>query len=231
MQIVEAAAGWARVAELRLKRRGTPLEFVLYPMIHVGDAAFFAEVDRRLTAVDLVVAEGVRGPSRVVDGLTSVYRAAARDPRTGVVRQSHAPSRVPVVRPDVTGAEFDLHWRTIPLWERGTIWAGVGLANVLHRVAGPQWWLDQLELLAMDDLASDEEILFSGYEGVERVVLQERDARLLAALDTIHTQRSHEKLTVAVVYGAAHMRAVVRGLGDRHGYRVYTAEWLTALDA
>jgi hypothetical protein len=34
---------------------------------------------------------------------------------------------------------------------------------------------------------------------------------------------------VTVIYGAGHVPAVVRGLLDRHGYRVRTAEWLTVV--
>jgi hypothetical protein len=46
------------------------------------------------------------------------------------------------------------------------------------------------------------------------------------ALDTIHQQRSQEPISVAVVYGAGHMPAVVRSLA-RYGYRASSAEWLT----
>jgi hypothetical protein len=60
-------------------------------------------------------------------------------------------------------------------------------------------------------------------------VLHERDARLLAALTAVHELRSAEDVTVAVVYGAAHMRAALRGLGDRLGYRVRAVEWLTVV--
>ena len=48
----------------------------------------------------------------------------------------------------------------------------------------------------------------------------------MRALDTIHQQRSQEPISVAVVYGAGHMPAVVRSLA-RYGYRASSAEWLT----
>jgi hypothetical protein len=106
VQIVEATEGWVRVAELRLRRRGTPLRFVLYPMIHIGEPAFYAEVRRRLADVDLVVAEGVGG-GRAVEGLTSVYRGLGEDPASGVVVQDDVfPPGVPVLCPDSSGADF-----------------------------------------------------------------------------------------------------------------------------
>ncbi|MFI6265843.1 hypothetical protein [Micromonospora sp. NPDC051006] len=54
---------------------------------------------------------------------------------------------------------------------------------------------------------------------------------LLAALSELIRTRSSEPIDVAVVYGAGHVPAIVRGLVDRHGYRPRTAEWITVLDA
>jgi hypothetical protein len=231
MQIVEAAEGWVRVAELRLRRRGTPLEFVLYPMFHVGLPEFYAEVNRRLAGVDVVVLEGVRG-SRVGPGLASGYLELARDPRTGLVRQwTEIPPDAVVVRPDSPGAEFDERWRTVPLVQRAAVWLGVGYVRAGHRLLGSGWHLDHVRGAAMDDLPTNEEILDEEIlEDVDRVMLHERDERLLQAIATLHEQRSHEAVTVAVLWGAAHMRAVVHGLGER-GYRVYAAEWLTVIDS
>jgi hypothetical protein len=46
----------------------------------------------------------------------------------------------------------------------------------------------------------------------------------------LHDQRSGEDIEVAVVYGAAHVPVVVRGLMDRYGYRPRSADWLTITD-
>jgi hypothetical protein len=62
---------------------------------------------------------------------------------------------------------------------------------------------------------------------VEAAFGGERDDRLLAALTRLHEQRCGEDIEVAVVYGAAHVPAVVRGLRDRYGYRPRSADWLT----
>jgi pheromone shutdown protein TraB len=62
-------------------------------------------------------------------------------------------------------------------------------------------------------------------------MVEERDALLTDAIAHIHTQRCHEAIEVAVVYGAAHFPAVVRTLTGRLGYRPQRdAEWLTAID-
>ena len=229
MQIVEAADGWMRVAELRLRRRGTALEFVLYPMVHVGLPEFYAEVSHRLAGVDVVVAEGVRG-GRTIRGLSSAYRELA-DPELGLVLQRiDLPPDVPVVRPDSSGAEFDTRWRTVPLTQRTVAWLGIGYLRAGHRLLGARWHLHQMGDMSLNDLPTNEEILLEAeLEDLDRVVLHERDERLLRALTEIHEQRSDEDLVVAVVYGADHMRAVAYGLGAL-GYRVYAAEWLTAID-
>ncbi len=58
----------------------------------------------------------------------------------------------------------------------------------------------------------------------------ERDDRLLAVLSRLHEERSGEDIEVAVVCGAAHVPAIVRGLMDRYGYRPRSADWLTVAD-
>jgi len=45
----------------------------------------------------------------------------------------------------------------------------------------------------------------------------------------IHHSRCDEAIDVAVVYGAEHMRAVVRHPGGRYGYWAKDAEWMTVL--
>ena len=51
-----------------------------------------------------------------------------------------------------------------------------------------------------------------------------------AALCRLHEERGGESIEVAVVYGAAHVPAVVRGLLNRYRYRPRGAEWLTVVD-
>jgi hypothetical protein len=46
------------------------------------------------------------------------------------------------------------------------------------------------------------------------------------ALAAIHHERAHEPLRVAVIYGAAHMLAVIEALRTL-GYQPSTSEWLT----
>jgi pheromone shutdown protein TraB len=81
---------------------------------------------------------------------------------------------------------------------------------------------------SQEDLPTLEEELGYGhrFDALQELLVDDRDALLVQALDAIHQQRSQEPMRVAVVYGAAHMPAVVRSLA-RYGYRASSAEWLT----
>jgi hypothetical protein len=57
------------------------------------------------------------------------------------------------------------------------------------------------------------------------------DSRLVRALGAIHAERQHEPAKVAVVFGAAHIPAVVDYLTGQFGYYVGDASWLTVAHA
>ncbi len=50
------------------------------------------------------------------------------------------------------------------------------------------------------------------------------------ALERVHEERCNEAIHVAIVYGAGHMPAVVRYLGQRFGYWASDAEWMTIFE-
>jgi hypothetical protein len=64
MQYIEASVIGVRSAVITLKRRATPLRFVLIPMVHVAEPSFYREVAALAGDCALIVAEGV--PSRYV---------------------------------------------------------------------------------------------------------------------------------------------------------------------
>jgi hypothetical protein len=80
------------------------------------------------------------------------------------------------------------------------------------------------------DLPPDEEDFADSSPELEAAFGGERDERLLTALCRLHEERSGESIEVAVVYGAAHVPAVVRGSRNRYGYRPHGAAWLTVAD-
>ena len=59
MQFVEKNSFNVRSAIYHLRKEGTDLEFVVFPMIQLGEQGFFDEIGRRLSSCDLILAEGV----------------------------------------------------------------------------------------------------------------------------------------------------------------------------
>ncbi|MBO0868170.1 MAG: hypothetical protein J2P15_06355 [Micromonosporaceae bacterium] len=243
MQIIEVSVIGVRSSVLTLTRRESPLRFTFYPMIHIAEPAFYAAVRRQLRRCDLIVAEGVGGtrtgdhkvasqrPSsgRVVgSALTSSYELPARFQRSGLVQQDidYEALGVPVRCPDMTDEEFTGGWNEVPLWQRAVLVAAAPLVG-LHRLAfGSRRALARE--MNLDD--ADWEGTFEGAESFEELsslLGEQRDRLLLAELDRIHRERHAEPVTVAVVYGAAHVAPAVHGMRALHGYRVRDAEWLT----
>jgi hypothetical protein len=227
MQIIEQSVAGVRSAVLRLTRRDTPLRFEIYPMVHIGEPAFYAAVARRLRRCDLVVAEGV-GRTPAGSLLTMSYRLPARFERSGLVVQDidYASLGVPVVNPDLSGADFEAGWRELPLLQRAVLSAAGPLVGVDRLLFGSRRALArQLELTDVE--WHDRALEIDSADQLEELIVDRRDRLLIAALDRIHRERCHEAITVAVVYGAWHVPAVIDGLRGLHRYGVRGAEWLT----
>ena len=60
MQFIESSVVGVRSAVITLACRSGPLRFVLFPMIHVGERSFYAQVTARLRECAIIVAEGDR---------------------------------------------------------------------------------------------------------------------------------------------------------------------------
>ncbi len=224
MDIIDASDLGVRTVVLELRRRGTPCRFTIYPMIHVGEASFYREVASRLATHDLIVAEGIIGPSRATRLMTQVYRSKPLLDRLGLQVQSRDlyDVGVPVVFPDMTGPELDRRWGEIGLPERA-MWSVLAPATRLYldRFASREMLANHLHL-DCDTLAIEEP---SGFE-LDEIVCDQRDALLCEAVTEIHTQRCEEDINVAVVYGAAHVAPLVNHLRARHGYVPRSGEWL-----
>ncbi|HET6214891.1 MAG TPA: hypothetical protein VFE14_18630 [Micromonosporaceae bacterium] len=235
MQIIEVTDLAVRSAVIRLRRKQSPLQFVLYPMIHMARPAFYAAVTSRLKRADVIVAEGVgrgeRGRSVLISALTLSYRVLRFNRRARLVRQDidYASFGVEVLCPDVSRDEFVAGWKRAPLAHRLTMWCVLPVIVIARLFGGTRaiWTrsTEQYDLPSPEDEEAAEQ-----FPEMEAAIDGDRDGRLLAALCRIHEQRGDEDIEVAVVYGAAHIPAVVHGLMDRYGYRARSADWLTVVD-
>jgi hypothetical protein len=219
-----------RSAVFTFRHRTSSLRFVVFPMVHLGDATFYAEVESRLRAVDVVIAEGVHGRSPYAAAITSVYRWLEGCDRLDLVVQriDYPGLGVPVICPDMSAAEFDRAWRQVPLRTSVPFIALSPVVGLGLRLFATRRFI--ASFLGTDDLPSAEEVLAGdGYAAVDAVLVEARDRRLVEYLQATHDQLGDLPATIAVLYGAHHVRAIVRAL-SRLGYRAADSEWLTVFE-
>ena len=241
MRAIDVREGRVQAAVFTMRRRGTPLRFVCFPMIHVATPSFYAEVRRLLTSCDLIVAEGVRGRSRPLTALTLAYRLAPRFRRRGLQLQDYVtllPPGVPVINPDVSAAEFLADLRHMPRREYWLMFAVAPVLGLVFAVCGPRPFLTRHLMVELPTVLRPEVLRAEAVRDTMRrkgiavddpftAANRRREHMLLDALTTIHEQRNDQPVAVAVVYGAAHAPVVAAGLMIRHGYRVREAQLLT----
>jgi hypothetical protein len=243
MQIIEVSVIGVRSSVLRLTRHDTPLRFEIFPMVHIGEPAFYTAVAERLRRCDLILAEGVgrtatsdesglarsaAGRSAVVSALTASYRLPAWFERSGLVEQNirYDTLGVPVRYPDMTDEQFAAGWRAVPVWQRALAVAASPLVGLDRLVFGSRRALARgMELTDMD--WHDQLLDIDSMDDLLALLGEQRDRLLIEEMDEIHRQRKHEPITVAVVYGAQHVAPIVHGMRALHGYGVRSAEWLT----
>lgn len=232
MQIIEVTGFWVRSAVIRLRHRQSPLQFVIYPMIHMAEPAFYAAVTARLGEADIVVAEGIRNDRRrrspLVGALMLSYTVLRFNRRAKLVQQAidYGALGVPVINPDVTVEEFEDGWRKVPLAHRLMMWCMLPFVVLVRLFGGSRViWSKSMEVNDLPS-AEDEEMSDAAPE-IEAAFAGTRDERLLAALYRLHSERGDEPVEVAVVYGAGHVAAIVEGLTKQLGYKARSADWLT----
>lgn len=221
MQITEVSVLGVRSSVTRMVHPAAPLVFLLFPMIHVALPQFYEQVTCRLGTCDLVVAEGADAPSSTGRAAVAALRLT-RQPRAGsLVWQAidYAALGVPTVWPESRKSGSSRIMARIDWWLDLVFM--VPFFTIVMLASGRQWLLTQH--FEVNDLSEVRVRMFS------KVIIDERDEELIRHLDRIHEERHDEPITVAVVYGAGHMPAVIRALA-RLGYRPRSATWLTAIE-
>ncbi len=226
MQYIESSVIGIRSAVITLKRRTTPLRFVLFPMVHVAEPAFYAAVEARAGKCDLIVAEGA--PSRffpVQEWMSKIRVDQLVDQMTGLDLER---TRVPVQweeaapRPARSGRDQAVAAVVDS--------AAAVVLRALGRYGSPLG-MPSLEQADEHDDRWDRRAAGRLERVIQDRVLDARDSELVRALGTIHRERYGEQAKIAVVYGAAHIPAVVDYLAEAFKYYVENAEWLTVAHA
>jgi len=192
-------------------------------MVHVGDERFYQETYDEAFSQDVALVEGV--DSRIIRNLTRSYRWIALD-RLHLVQQPKAPLEgtvsARIVKADLSPDEFAREWQKVGIHLRAMLFVLAPLTGI-HR-----WLFSSRRSLAddmcLEDLESADEILRwrLGIETVRHAIRHARDRRLIECM--ISELESPSEKRVAIIYGAGHMRAVLREL-TRRGFRCSDARW------
>jgi len=232
MQFIEKNSLNVRSAVYHLKKDDSELEFVLFPMVHVGSQEFYDEISRRLAACDLILAEGIN--SKKVNLLTLSYRIVKKIRRMDLVTQQEGMKishfREKIVSPDMEGHAFDERWSSLPPGLKAQLLFFTPIYVVYLFLFGTRETL--AENIALEDLPSSGEILLQdeGFEKLDTLLIDERDQKLIDSIGKLHDSDWQDRKTVGVVYGAMHMRNVTSFLLRKLNYRVAKAEWVTVFN-
>jgi hypothetical protein len=231
MQIIETSAFAVRSALLRLEGGPEAPSFTLFPMVHVAEQGFYDEVTRRLEKHDLVLYEGAQLKSWSAWLITYCYESLSKSPRLGLVMQhtmrlAHLRDRL--VHADVSGDEFEKRWSKLGWKSRAAIIVTAPIARLYFRYFATRQVM--AGYLRLNLLKSRDEILCAAdEEAIDEVLVTWRDQHLIEVIDKHLQSHRGSPLSIAIVFGAAHMRAVIHHLTRRPepGYRVAGGEWIT----
>jgi len=163
--------------------------------------------------------------------VTLSYRLIARRRRLGLVAQDALALRGVrgrLIHADVAPREFNDNWSRIPWHMRLAIVAIAPLYGGYRYLTATRESLGKR--MQAEDLASSEDVnRADAVPGFDQAILGTRDAKLVAAVEAL-LAAPEVPTTVAIVYGAAHMKAVTHRLMEMHHYRVTGSEWLTVFD-
>jgi hypothetical protein len=232
MQFIEKNSFNVRSAIYRLMKDEDGLEFLLFPMIHIGSKEFYAEVSQRLAKCDLILAEGV--DSKKANLLTRSYRIVKKIRRLDLITQQEGMKtssfRGKIVDADIKGSAFDEHWSSLPFTLKAQILFLMPVYVVYLFLFGTRETI--AENIALEDLPSSQEILLqdNDFDKLDALLIDERDRRLIHNIESLHQTNGKDKKIVGVVYGAMHMRNVISFLLRKLNYRIAKAEWVTVFD-
>ena len=232
MQFTEKNSFNLRAAVYSLKRDSRGLEFVVFPMIHVGSREYYEEINRQLSTCDLILAEGVKSKKAVI--LTLSYRFVKKMRRLDLITQNEGirldtfPKEI--VNADMDANAFDERWSSLPIMLRVQLFLFVPVFVLYLFIFGTREVL--AENLVVEDLPSSEEILSEdeSFSALDSLVVDARDRKLIEHIANVDNERSQTSQRIGIVYGAFHMRCVMAFLMQKLNYRVTRANWVKVFD-
>lgn len=227
MQIIERSSLGVRTAIWTLASKTVAPFVTLFPMIHVGEPRFYLEVKNRLENYDFILFEGLN--SKVTEQVTRSYSLFPDPKKNGLMVQpdlnpEHFPGKL--IHADLDGESFDEAWDKLPLKLRLLILISSPIYGIYAKFfkSGDAFF----ESTGLDLLESREEIFYNeDMLQLDALILQRRDQHLIACLDRLLETQKDRHVKIAIVFGAAHMRAVLKHLVLKLDFKVQDSEWMT----
>lgn len=225
MQILENSILGLRAARLQFTNKELAVSVSLFPMVHIGDAAFFQTVYEDAFGHDVVLVEGVKSP--VVKSMTTSYRWMDKAGLGLIVQPKYPAAKsvsAQIVHADLSSEEFHAEWRKIPLKLRAAVLLLSPIFGLKRRFFASRGSLSAG--MSMEDLKSRDDILSwdPTVAALDHCIIDARDARIVEILNAQIGQARHKDRQISVVYGAAHMRAVISEL-KRQGFILVESRW------
>lgn len=258
VRLAQDAAGDPTGLQTALARyRGTPegasgaVSVDLIGAVHVGDRAYYEDLNRRFEQYDAVLFELVAPKGIVVPKGTQMRSdnpvGAAQNGMKTVLELEHQLELVDYTRPNFVHADMspDEFFQTMKDRDEGLLklyfrMLGQGIAEQSRAsVKGESAEFDLLKSFFAKDRARQMKIAMAGQmtqlEGLltnfggekGSTIIQERNR---TAMDVLASQIAQGKRKIGVFYGAGHLADMDKRLRERFGLRQTDKEWLTAWD-
>lgn len=230
MQFLESSVIGLRSAVTELGSQKVSPQFLIIPMIHIGDPSFYEDVSRRLDECQTIIFEGVPGfRARLIK---QAYRITVKRRSLGLVLQSDtirmSRFKARKIHGDITSEGFAANLRSLPWLQQ------IGLL-ILAPIYGCWTYL----VASRDSLArgNSKDSLSNTYAhpesdsvaNIRDVILTKRDEVIVSCIDNYIRNCEDKNETAAILFGAGHMPAIVSHLRDKHGYSPKKSEWVSVI--
>ncbi|MES0826784.1 hypothetical protein [Ruegeria sp. SCP11] len=227
MQFLEWSILGLRSARHVLRHSERDLSITLFPMVHLAEPDFYERVYSDAEDHDVVVLEGIDSP--ISRRLTRSYRWISLARLGLVVQEKFVGNDVRTIHADLTATEFEELWRSGPRWERAAVEAGATVMGLWLRLTGTRTVLGRN--LNTTDLPDRDTVMMWSERNAPLLdaLLTARDAVLCRVVTDLLAD-GEQPNSVAIIYGAGHMGALVHML-FREGFRPVESEWIQVFSA
>ena len=227
MQILDVSVLGLRTARMIFRHPDSNVSITLFPMVHVGEKQFYEDTYGEAFDHDVALVEGL--DSGVSRSLTRSYRWLNFE-KLKLALQPKAPAqqnaKARIVKADLSAEEFHREWKKVPIALRSALYVMAPIFGIRGKLFASRASL--AKALSLDDHPSGEEVLSwdPKFEPIYNSIGLARDKRLIECIEAELNDANGSERRIAIVYGARHMRAVVRHLA-KLGYHCSDTSWRT----